>query len=316
MHTHDSRGLIFDIQGHSIHDGPGTRTLVFLSGCPLRCKWCSNPEGLLLRPRLMYKSLYCTNCPARCAPRCPKGAARVAESSDASAMIFDRTQCDSCDRMDCIDVCYARALQPSGKWYTVDDLLRLFNRDRSYWGTGGGITLTGGEPLLQSEFVLNLLECCREMYIATCVETSAYVPRTVLQTVLPYIQWLFVDLKHMESAKHQEGTGVGNELILDNIRWIRGTDWPGRMVMRMPVVPGFNDTVANAEATAGFLAEVGLSEINLLPFHRLGTSKYEQLGMSYEYAEEAAMSQASLETLAVVYRDRGITCHLSANTPF
>ena len=315
MHAHDSKGLIFDIQGHSIHDGPGTRTLVFLIGCPLRCNWCSNPEGLWLRQRLMYKPLYCKNCSARCVPRCAKGAARVVESV-SRPIIFDRPQSDGCDSMDCIEVCYARALQPSGKWYTVDDLMRVFTRDRCYWGSGGGITLTGGEPLLQQEFVLRVLERCHDTGIATCVETSACVPRTVLQTVLPYIQWLFVDLKHMESAKHQDGTGSGNELILDNIRWIRGTNWPGRMVVRMPVVPGFNDTVANAEATAGFLVDIGLSEINLLPFHRLGTTKYEQLGMAYEYAEQAALSQSCLERLAVVYRDRAITCYLGADTPF
>jgi len=133
---------------------------------------------------------------------------------------------------------------------------------------------------------------------------------------LPYIQWLFIDIKHMDSGKHKEGTGVPNELILDNIRWIRRTNWPGRMVVRMPVVPGFNDTVANAEATAEFLREIGLSEINLLPFHRLGASKYEQLGMTYQYVEQATVAQESLETLAMVYREKAITCHSGADTPF
>jgi len=120
----------------------------------------------------------------------------------------------------------------------------------------------------------------------------------------------------MDSGKHKEGTGVPNELILDNIRWIRRTNWPGRMVVRMPVVPGFNDTVANAEATAEFLREIGLSEINLLPFHRLGASKYEQLGMTYQYVEQATVAQESLETLAMVYREKAITCHSGADTPF
>ncbi|HZM09785.1 MAG TPA: hypothetical protein VFC15_06185 [Candidatus Limnocylindrales bacterium] len=133
---------------------------------------------------------------------------------------------------------------------------------------------------------------------------------------MPYIQWLFIDIKHMDSGKHKEGTGVPNELILDNIRWIRRTNWPGRMVVRMPVVPGFNDTVANAEATAEFLREIGLSEINLLPFHRLGASKYEQLGMTYQYVEQATVAQESLETLAMVYREKAITCHSGADTPF
>ena len=120
----------------------------------------------------------------------------------------------------------------------------------------------------------------------------------------------------MDSGRHREGTGVPNELILDNLRWISRTNWPGRLVVRTPVVPGFNDTVANAEATAECLAEIGLSEINLLPFHRLGASKYEQLGMSYEYAEQPAVGQEALEALAAVYREKAITCHLGADTPF
>ena len=315
VHEAGSKGLIFDIQDHSIHDGPGTRTLVFLSGCPLRCTWCSNPEGLVLRQQLMYRAQLCRNCPARCVSGCPKGAARRTENG-GPPILFDRNQCKSCDMVDCVKVCYPRALEISGKWYTIQELMRIFNRDRCYWGAEGGITLSGGEPLMQPEFVLDLLECCQEAGIAACVETSAYVPQTVLQAALPYIQWLFVDIKHMNSNQHREGTGQPNELILDNIRWIRQADWPGRMVVRMPVVPGFNDTVANAEATAQFLVEIGVNEINLLPFHRLGTSKYQQLGMDYEYAEQVAMGQEALEVLAAVYREKTISCHLGADTPF
>jgi pyruvate formate lyase activating enzyme len=315
MHGRDTKGLIFDIQGHSIHDGPGTRTLVFFSGCPLHCIWCSNPEGLMLRQRLMYKSRFCKNCPGRCITACPVGAARPS-ADGGPAVVFDRRQCDCCETMDCIEVCYTGALQPSGKWYTVDELMRVFSRDRCYWGPQGGITLTGGEPLMQKEFVLDLLERCHTAYIAACVETSAYVPRTVLRAALPYIDWLFIDIKHMDSARHLEGTGVSNQLILDNIRWIATADWPGRMVLRMPVVPGFNDSLDNAEATAAFVTEIGQNEINLLPFHRLGASKYEQLGMTYAYAEQPALAQATLEPLAAVYRQRAINCHLGADTPF
>ncbi len=315
MHEGDAKGLIFDVQGHSIHDGLGTRTLVFFSGCPLHCTWCSNPEGLMLRQRLMYKSRFCKNCPGRCIPACTVRAAGPSADGSGPA-VFDRRQCDCCETMDCIEVCYTGALQQSGKRYTVDELMRVFSRDRCYWGPQGGITLTGGEPLMQEEFVLDLLERCHDAYIVVCVETSAYVPRTVLQAALPYIDWLLIDIKHMDSARHLEGTGVSNELILDNIRWIASADWPGRMVLRMPVVPGFNDSADNAQATAAFLCEIGQSEINLLPFHRLGASKYEQLGMTYAYAEQPAVAQGALEPLAAIYRQRAITCHLGADTPF
>lgn len=314
MHAVETRGLLFDIQGHSIHDGPGTRTLVFLSGCPLRCKWCSNPEGLLLRQRLMYKPRLCKGCPARCVPACPHSAIEL--SRGGLPVVLDRTRCAVCDALDCNRVCYTGALQTSGRWYTVRDLMGVFNRDRCYWGSEGGITLTGGEPLMQEEFSLSLLKHCQQAYIDTCVETSAYVPRRVLQAALPYVHWLFIDLKHMDPAKHSQATGVPNDIILENIRWIAISGWPGRLVVRMPVIPGFNDDAANAQATATFLREIGHSEINLLPFHRLGASKYEQLGMTYEYADQAAPDADSLAGLSSVYRQHGITCHVGADTPF
>ncbi len=314
MQVDNTKGLIFDIQGHSIHDGPGTRTLVFLSGCPLRCQWCSNPEGMALNRHIMFKPRLCKGCPARCVAVCPQHA--VAMPADGPPAVFDRAQCDHCETLDCTKVCYTGALQTSGKWYTVDELMRVFNRDRCYWGPHGGITLTGGEPLMQEQFVLSLLKQCQQAYIDTCVETSAYLPRRVLQAALPYVRWLFVDLKHMDAAKHMQATGVPNDIILENLRWLAISGWPGTLALRMPVIPGFNDDLANAEATAAFLHELGQSEINLLPFHRLGASKYEQLGMNYAYADQAAPSIESLETLAAAYRDRGITCHLGADTPF
>ncbi len=312
----ETKGLIFDIQGHSIHDGPGTRTVIFMSGCPLRCKWCCNPEGQLLHSRLLYKVDLCRNCSSNCVEACPQGAARLSADNTGSPILFDRSKCDRCDSLECVKVCYRQALQASGKWYTVDELMRLLNRDRCYWGTSGGVTLSGGEPLLQHDFMLNLLQCCHAAYISAGVETNGYVPQSALQSILPFVQWLFIDLKHMDSAKHVEGTGVPNELILDNIRWIQSSGWPGRMIIRSPLIPGYNDTAENAQATASFLTQVGLTEINVLPFHRLGASKYEQLGMPYDYAGQGLQSPTILESLAQVYRAQGITCYVGAETPF
>jgi glycyl-radical enzyme activating protein len=311
----ETQGLIFDIQGHSVHDGPGTRTVVFMSGCPLRCKWCANPEGQLLHPRLMYKAQLCRECPLRCVAGCPKGAVRPSKNG-SPPVLFDRNTCDCCDTMDCTKVCYMPALQPSGKWYAVDELLRLFNRDRNYWGPEGGITVSGGEPLVQQEFVLKLLELCNQAYISACVETNAYIPRSSLQSVLPFVQWLFIDIKHMDSARHAEGTGVPNELILDNIRWLTSSGWQGRIIIRVPIIVGYNNTAENAQATADFLTESGLHEINLLPFHRLGAPKYEQLGLANDYAELTEPHPATLESLAQLYRNQGIACYLGSDTPF
>lgn len=311
----ETKGLIFDIQGHSIHDGPGTRTVVFMSGCPLRCKWCCNPEGQLLHPRLIYKADLCRNCSPRCIEACPKAAARRSSNS-GPPILFDRNTCDRCDSMDCVKACYMQALRASGKWYTVDELMHVLNRDRCYWGQKGGVTFSGGEPLLQHDFMAKLLNCCNEAYVSVCLETNAYVPRSVLESVLPFVQWLFIDIKQMDSARHAEGTGVPNELILDNIRWVRSSGWPGRMIIRSPLIPAYNDTAENAQATAAFLTQVGLAEINVLPFHAWGASKYEQLGLMYEYAEHGPQSPSIPESVAHTYRTRGITCYVGADTPF
>ncbi len=313
--TGETKGLIFDIQGHSVHDGPGTRTVVFMSGCQLRCRWCSNPEGQSLRPRLMYRAQSCKKCPFRCVEACPRGAAQPAKNSSLR-VLFDRDECDNCSSMECVKVCYLQALQPSAKWYAVEESMRLFNRDRCYWGVGGGITFTGGEPLLQPDFLLRVLKRCAETGISACIETNGYVSRTVFQSVLPFVEWLFVDIKHMDSAKHVEGTGVPNEPVLENIREIASSAWPGRMIIRVPVIPGYNDTAENAELTAGFLRDVGLKEINLLPFHWLGASKYQQLGLAYEYAGRTTQTPESLEPLAHIFRRNGISCYVGADTPF
>ena len=311
-------GLIFDIQGHSVHDGPGTRTLIFLSGCPLHCAWCSNPEGQQLRQSLMFKAQFCKDCPRRCVDACPKHAVRAIDSNgDGIGLVtIDRTQCDECDSLECVKVCYMRALQLSGKWYTVDEIMAILNRDRYYWGPQGGVSLSGGEPLVQRRFAVELLRRCQAAYIHTCVETSGYVGRQTLEEAARYVQWFFIDVKHMDPVCHREGTGVDNGIILDNIRWLAKSGWPGRLMLRMPVIPGFNNTDRNAEATAGFMKECGLREINLLPFHRLGASKHEQLGRPYEFKDQPATNPEELQPLAAIYEKHGLTCYVGSNTPF
>lgn len=309
------KGLIFDIQGHSVHDGPGTRTLLFLSGCPLRCEWCANPEGQKIRQRMMFKDQFCKNCPKRCVPACPRYAVRPV-ADGVPLVSFDREQCNVCDSHECIKVCYMRALQMSGRWYTVDEIMSILNRDRYYWGPKGGVSLSGGEPLLQKQFAVELLRQCHESYIGACVETSGYVPRQTLEEVAPYVQWFFIDVKHMDPARHVEGTGVDNETILNNIRWLAASDWGGRLLLRMPVIPGFNDTFENAKATAAFMKECGLQEINLLPFHRLGASKHHQLGTEYRFEPIPATKPEQLTPLAEIYKAAGLRCYLGSNTPF
>jgi pyruvate formate lyase activating enzyme len=309
------KGLIFDIQGHSVHDGPGTRTLIFLSGCPLRCAWCANPEGQQMRQRLMFRARLCKACPRRCVSACPRQAVHPRE--EAQPLIeSDFNQCLSCDSRECVQVCYTGALQVSGRWYTVDELMKIIDRDRNYWGPKGGITLSGGEPLAQSAFVTELLRRCNDAYITASVETSGHVPRESIEALLPRVEWLFIDVKHMDRERHLAGTGVGNEIILGNIEWIARSGWRGRLLLRMPVIPGFNDSLENAQATAAFMKHCSLSEINLLPFHRLGASKHEQLGTDYAFKDQPATTPEDLLALAAVYSERGLTCYLGSDTPF
>jgi pyruvate formate lyase activating enzyme len=241
-------GLIFDIQGYSVHDGSGCRTLVFLSGCPLRCTWCSNPEGQLLRPRVMYRQRKCVHTHYRCVGACPNDAIRIEEGQDPP-LRFERFLCDRCDSMDCVQACLSQALQISGRAYTVSELMRILTRDQGYWGSQGGVTFSGGEPLRQAEFLLSVLGKCRSNYIHTAVETSAHADTNLVTEVLKRTDWMFIDIKHMDSAAHRAETGRGNELILKNIEAVASAGWDGRLIIRVPIVPGYNDTVENLHAT-------------------------------------------------------------------
>ena len=308
-------GLIFDIQGYSVHDGMGCRTLVFLSGCPLRCTWCANPEGQLLRPRVMYRKKKCVHRHYGCVSACPSNAIRIGNGENPP-LRFDRSFCDRCDSMDCVKACLNEALQIAGRTYTVDELMRILIRDQGFWGDQGGVTFSGGEPLLQSEFLLAVLKECRSNYMHTTVETSAYASTDVLMEILEWTDWMFIDIKHMDSAVHRAVTGAGNESILRNIEVVASSRWDGRLIIRVPIVPGCNDTVESLRATAAFMARLKLQEVHLLPFHRLGHSKYEQLGMDYEYQDTPSPSRDALRSHQHIFEAAGLRCYVGSETPF
>lgn len=308
----ETKGLVFDVQGHSVHDGPGTRTTVFLAGCPLECVWCCNPEGLFTKPVVVRREPKCKRC-GRCVDACPKHAITV---DDAGRTVFDRSLCDACTTHECVESCYHEALEVSGKWMSVDELMRVFARDRQFWGSRGGVTFSGGEPLRQREFILELLERCSEARLHTCIETTACVAPGFFREALAHVDWMFVDVKHMDAERHRELTGVSNERILANIRDVAGSDWPGFMVVRIPVIPGCNDSGENVRATARFVRECGLEVINLLPFHRLGESKYRQLGRKYAFQETEGVPVEALDPLKRVVESEGLTCYTGWRTPF
>lgn len=286
----EPKGLIFNIQRFTIHDGPGIRTEVFFKGCPLRCKWCSNPESISPKPQLgVYpeKCIGIDKC-GLCVGACPSEPSplRFAESKVASA---ERGRCGDFPSEDpdgcfaCADACPASALIRWGKRKTVDELLKIIVADRSlYQKSGGGVTLSGGEVMLQWEFATELLRACKENYIHTCVESALFCKLEHMEKVYEFADMVITDIKHMDDEKHKSFTGVGNTLILDNIK--RSVELDKKVIVRIPVIPKINDDEENILATGKFIREIlnnKVIQLQLLPYRKLGIDKYESLNEPY-----------------------------------
>jgi len=281
----ETTGTIFNIQRFSVHDGPGIRTVVFIKGCTLRCIWCSNPESL--EPGIQL-GVY----PGRCIGNKQCGQCRQA-APDAEALVVEgnriaRIAADNqLDYADCAAACPTNAIKVWGQRITVADVLKEVLKDKDFYlESGGGITLSGGEALIQPQFSIELLKAAKAEGINTCVETALNYKQETLDAALPFIDLLFCDLKHMDSAEHLKFTGVSNELILSNIRHAVASGKP--TVIRIPVVPEHNGTEENIRATACFLREElngKVLQVQLLPFRKLGEDKYASLGMEYPMAK-------------------------------
>ncbi len=276
-------GLIFNIQKYSVHDGPGVRTIAFFKGCPLRCVWCSNPESQTSHEQLAFNATRCLKdkCLA-CKTICPHGA--ISFSSDALPAI-DRTTCNDreCDRH-CAARCHAGALSVFGRKATVEEILTEVQKDAVFYQrSSGGLTLSGGEPTAQPGFLLALLEEAEKKYINTAMETCGYAPYDVLREAAAHLDTLIFDIKHVDPAAHKKGTGVDNAPIIDNLKKLSRelADLP--ILVRTPVIPGFNDSEAVINAICDLVASLPGRQISyeMLPYHRLGTQKYAQLGREY-----------------------------------
>ena len=270
------KGLIYDIQRFAIHDGPGIRTLVYMMGCPLKCLWCSTPQTQKSSPEILYIESKCEKC-LRCVDECPIKAIKF---SDKEKIEIDRKLCNTCGQ--CVDVCPNQALRIAGKQITVEELFQDLMKDNPFYRrSDGGVTIGGGEVTMQHEFVTALLKKCKEMYVHTAMETCGYVKWENLEKILEYIDLLYFDIKHMDSRIHKEITGVPNELILENA--IKASKMRP-IIIRIPLIPGYNDSEENLLNTAKFATELGenLLRIELLPYHKFGTGIYEQLGRIYE----------------------------------
>lgn len=267
--------MIFNIQKCSIHDGTGIRTLVFFKGCPLHCKWCANPESQSYKKEIMELPRNCIHC-GICQKVCPASAITIVDGE----FKIDRSLCRKCFR--CTDVCYAESKKIVGKEMEAEKILKEIYKDRFFYqDCGGGVTFSGGEPLTHPKLLAAVARKCKACGVNTAIESCGVGDYEEFQEALPYIDSMFMDIKHMDSSRHKQLTGQGNENILDNIRKIAAFGIP--ITIRTPVVPGYNDSIENITDTARFIAPIaGIREYELLPYHELGKSKYDSLGKKYE----------------------------------
>lgn len=303
-------GVVFNIQRFSIHDGAGIRTLVFMKGCPLRCRWCSNPEGLTGEIQVMDNPDKCIGCGA-CLKACPENAIKSAEGFP-----IDREKCTNCGN--CAKFCPSNAKTVSGEIKTVDDIIKAVERDIPFYGdSGGGITVGGGEVLAQPAFVWEVLRRCREKGIGTAIETSGYGSWEWLSRIAELCDIIHYDIKAVDPAHHKRLTGADNNLILQNLEkldvLLNVINPMPKLILRLPLVEGYNMTDEFIEEAADYIKEnlCNYHTVELLPFHNFGEQKYKKLGLTYELEGRSNTKPEELNRYAEILAERGLPVHVS-----
>jgi pyruvate formate lyase activating enzyme len=273
-------GRIFDIQRFSIHDGPGIRTTVFFKGCPLACIWCHNPEGVRYEYMLSFLPNLCIGC-GFCFETCPNGAHQMAKGQH----VLDRDACQVCGA--CCEGCFSGALEFIGRDASVEEVLAEVLRDVPFYETsGGGMTLSGGEPMMQPSFSEALLEAAKQEGLHCCMETCGFAPFPLFERILPYVDLFLYDVKETDEERHVTYTGQSNRLILENLKALH--DRGAQIVLRLPTIPGYNDRLDHFQAIAELVRVMpGLAGVEIMPYHSLGTSKLDRLGLDREDREKS-----------------------------
>ena len=292
-------GTIFDIKKYAIHDGPGIRSTVFFKGCPLACRWCHNPEGLTVAIQRIYRQERCIGC-SECIQICPQKGLTPA----TNGVVSDPAKCDLCQT--CADHCPSEAIEFVGRKVTVDEVIREIEKDIAFYDeSGGGITLSGGEPLMQPEFLLQILEACAALDLHRTVDTTGYTDSERLLEVARKTDLFLYDVKLMDAAKHRDFTGVSNEQILNNLKLLAQDG--AHIQVRVPIIPGINNDAENIDRTAAFVADLpGVEQIAILPFHNSARGKYGRLGMACLTSDIERPGEEHLKIIAARLEKSGL----------
>jgi pyruvate formate lyase activating enzyme len=293
----DKKGLIFNIQRFSVHDGPGIRTTVFMQGCSLKCRWCANPESWKNEPVIMARDAKCMGC-GKCVEACAAGAITMDEEK---GRLLDFSLCTQCG--ECAEVCPTRSLSTSGKFMSIEEVVSVAERDSLFYrNSGGGVTISGGEPALQSEFAEALVKALKAKGFHVSLDTCGEASWDKLERILNHVDLVLYDIKHMDTRKHKIGTGSGNERILENAE---KASRKAKMWLRVPLMGGYNDSEEHIADVAELARRIGAEKISLLPYHRWGESKFEQLGLRCTWEAETPESD-DIEKLEGIIRSAGV----------
>lgn len=291
-------GTIFNIQKFSINDGTGIRTTIFFKGCPLKCEWCSNPESQEIHSQIFWDEKKCLHCDT-CVKSCPTNSVKNIDGK----IFFDYQTCEH--KNFCVKNCPAHALEVVGEKKSVEEVLQIVMQDIDFYEeSGGGVTLSGGEAMLQHDFAVALLKALKEKNIHTAIETTGYVSHEIFAEVIKFLDLILFDIKHWDEEKHKEKTGVSNLQILKNLKF--AIDSGKNILPRLPVIPNYNNSIDDAKNFVKLLKSVGAKKIQLLPFHQFGEKKYNLLGRDYEFSHVKALHPEDLKNFQQIFIDSDI----------